>query len=258
MSKISIRFEGICTHICNPFPQEGVPHRVVLVKATREFPPHDARLIIPSAAALEAEVRAFAAGPRMTYEGEFADNYHVGLRGVTLSIANPHRGQHYRQDETFLCGMPRLSVVAGMWLGEPDPSVTCARNTDTAWMYFDVSAGMWTAGLVYEGAVAAEVACETEDDPVLRADPWPDAQGRHLSTSLKIADGKTLTVQYGGATRDDKHDFGIQFRVATNQPPPGTTLDKTPHCLLRRRLRDLVPPAPALSIGPGCSNSLFP
>ena len=258
MNSITVDFEGICTHVTYPYPQVPGPHRVVLARAYDDYVEHYARLIIPVSAAPLEEVSRFAAAPQMKFEGEIAGNYYVLVRGVTLRIGNPDLEQGYRQDQSFLCGIPRLSVIAGCWLGEPYPSVTSAGDTEKAWAYFNVSLGTWTAVYRYLGAAVAVLDCQTEGEPVLCADAFPSVpEVVTPSTSLTIASGSTVTVQYGAKDQDREDDFGIQFRVVDpNRRPPARAqwFDGSPCLTPVPDQRSGLPP----SIGPGCSNSLFP
>lgn len=252
MTSITVRFEGLCTHLIYPYPPEPPwVHRVVMPKAFPNFPAHTARLIIPLAAATVSAVRAFAALPHMRYEGVVHGNHHVALEGVELEIANATGP--YQQQLSFLCGIPRLSRLAGKWLGEPKAAVANARSVDETWAYFNVRTGTWSAGLVHEGASAAVLECETDGAPMLSATGFrPSLPG----PALKLEAGHTLTVQHV-SENDEEHDFGIHYRIVhESHRPPKLPIPAKAACL--EQLPTPAPAPPGQSIGPGCSNSTFP
>ncbi|HYI12407.1 MAG TPA: hypothetical protein VEK57_25360 [Thermoanaerobaculia bacterium] len=256
MSSITVRFEGICTHITYPYPPApDLPHRVVLPRAWGNYAEHVAMLFIPVAAATEEAVREFADFAGMRYDHVDDDNHHVWLEGVTLSIADVVGP--YEQQGTFLCGIPRLSGLTRTWLGEPDLAVTNGRKIADAWAYFDVTAGTWSAGTVHDGASAAVLDCDTPAEPMLRAASFD--QTMPVLKSLTLAPACTLTLRHVAAQNDRDDDFGIHYRVvrAARRPHnPGGPAQPAP-CILPK-LPPTAPIPPDQSIGPGCSNSLFP
>jgi hypothetical protein len=253
MSSLTIRFEGICTHITYPYPPApDCPHRVVMLRAWEPYREHIARLIIPTTAASETAVKKFAVVPYLEYERELEGNYHLRLNGVELSVRNGTGP--YEQQQTFLCCIPRLSGLMRNWLGEPDLGVTNGRLPIEAWAYFNIAVGTLSAGLVHQGASAAVLDCETTEAPVLVASGFSPLEPP--PSELRLEAGSTLTIQ-NVAENDAEDDFGIHYRVVR---PPRPTLPKGPTstapCL--KPLSQPEPPPPRQSIGPGCSNSIFP
>lgn len=211
-----------------------LPHRVVLPKAFGDLPAHSASLVIPANAAPADAVQAFATGP-LEYQGIQQDNYVITVLGATLEIGNPDPVAPYQLERTFLCGIPRLSKVAGTWFGEPDYVVTEDGRADYAWAFFNVTNGTFSAGLVHQGAAAAHLDCPTIGPPVLTATAFD--KSTPPSQPLTLESGTIVTLQYAaGNDADDAMDFAIHYRVVRPDRRPGPQLalvSAVPHCLVR-------------------------
>jgi hypothetical protein len=248
MSSITIRFEGICTHISYPYPPEAPwYHRVVLPRPWHdEHREHLATLLIPKSAASEADVRAFSS-PALEWKEPTSAHYRLQVNGVELSI--PNATGDYLQERSFLCGIPRLSQYGNAWFGAPDAEVIAGRWIGAAWGYFNVRHGTFTAGIVHQGASAAVLDSSTRGKPRLEARMFVLENVR----TLELEPGTILILQHVGIDADHDDDFAIHYRIIKHRPadPAGPTTRAS--CL-----DELPPTSPSLSIGPGCSNSIFP
>lgn len=254
MDHVTVQFEGICTHITYPYPPLGWPHRVVLPKSWGALAEHYAQLVIPvNAVESEADIHAFASGP-LKYLGVQENCYLIGLAGVALTIANPAPDSPYLLERTFLCAVPRLSQVAQQWFGAPDYAVVEDGQIEETWAYFNVAHGTFSAGIVHEGSVAAQLNCATAGAPVLDARKFGAAEGE--SQRLTLRPGTIMALQYiANENQDTEGDFAIHYHVVRPDLRPLTPLTppSVPPCDIPR-----LPCLVLAAIGPGCSNSLFP
>jgi hypothetical protein len=174
------------------------------------------------------------------------------LRGARVEIANA-LGKELRYEDSYDCCIPHLSQLTPD-LPPPSKEVVLAGDPDKASCYFDVGAGVFTAGYVAQGAATAVLTVTTIDLPIVRVHKF----GGTDSDDFRLRDGAEIALVNAGAEidDDDANDFLLHYETAQSIPVnAGIPTSVAPCC---RKLGDSYIINPKLSVGPGCSNSDFP
>jgi hypothetical protein len=254
MGTISIFFVGICTHMHQPEILGGLPgvrHRVVLVngKVPRKIngapiPPHRPSLRIAVKDILGT------LPPGVPVEDGIAE---WELEGTRFSIVGAVGALTY--EESYRVGIPHLRLLTKD-LPPPDPQVVIDADPSRASCYFDVDAGVFSAGIVGAGAATALLTIDTQDgDPSLRVHHF----GKEMPDEYRLRSGAEIAVTNTGLDErggDDPNDFLLHYETAM-PPVPANAGIPTGVAPDARRLRSYVIRT-HLDVGPGCSNSNFP
>ncbi len=253
MGEITVYFVGICTFMQDVEGKlPGVRRRVVLVNARKPqvvnqtmIQPHNPTLRI---AASDLQVNGVSA---TTENGCILE---WELHGCKLEIVDAVGDLTH--DETFECCVPHLKVLT------PDASgvsheVVLAGEADAASCYFDLTAGVLSAGLVAQGAAVSVLRVQTASDtPVLRVHKFrsDDVDEFSLRNGAQIA---LLNIGERGLAGDDPTDFLLHYRVVENVPENAAYPMKAATCC-RPLSPSYILEGARIGVGPGCSNANFP
>lgn len=234
MGTITIQFQGMCTHFPN-LNFENVPYRIVLVNASNgptldgvAIPPHFAMISWPTP------------NPAFT----------LPLTGVTVQVSNP--------TQRSTPGPLPLQSLTGMMapiqtLGPFSEEVVTQGIPAWTSCHFDINAGALTLVSGPNNTTAAQLVVETDGDPILSFNPFPNAPPlpEGLSPLTAIPSGTTITISNMAA--------GAQEQPSSPFPNSHFLI----HYLTARRYPSVpqVPPLPVLlqeTVGGGCSNSSYP
>lgn len=234
MGQLTIYFYGVCTHFNRAKSVTALPHRVVLVEASKgarihkkRIPPHEAVLC--------------------------AGRVREPLTGATVTVENVTSPLAY--DSSYGNCIPSLSVLT------PEPlaanlDVTMAEDRTRAAAHVDIHGGTFYGGTTRlpdgsPGAATAWVVMQTATDrPTLIIDPFGPEDGKRIELEN---DAKVLIAHVGVEGRDSEYDFLLHLKIAKKMPRtmrvPGASrcppVD-VPYC------DDVT------TVGPGCSNSNYP
>lgn len=248
MATIKIYFIGICTHIRTEAAQvPGMKHRVVLVngRAPRRI---NGSLIEPHIPTLRIRPSDLVVNGQPA-QSDLPCTLDWDLRGTRVDIANAIGDLQY--DAKYDCCIPHLSKLTPD-LPPPSKEVILGADAAKASCYFDVTAGMFSAGYVAEGAATAVLTVTTDDMPILRIRRFRESGEQQF----QLADGSEIAIANVGINdTDDENDFLLHYETAESIPEnAGVPSEVAPCC---EKLASHIIPA-RIAVGPQCSNSDFP
>jgi len=232
MTSLTVYFVGLCTHLTKS-SSGVVTHRVVLPNAGRDrlvngrlVRKHDARMRVRGRPDLDRT-----------------------LAGVTITVNSTTSKVTY--DPSYETCIPRLRDFAESGVPPLSATMIAGENADLVSAYFDAS-GTFAAGVNKEGAAIAYLHVDTIGSPVLTLDLF-EGQTERLELPL----GAIVSIENvdAGEGRRVDHDFLLHFKLFVNVPPDAEWPRHTTGCT---ELQDPELSAPAITVGPGCSNSTYP
>jgi hypothetical protein len=252
MGTITVYFIGICTHMHEAESEiPGLRHRVVLVNGRiprkingNDVPSHVPRLCVAPEDLVVNGVGAKSSCPESVLEWD--------LRGSRVDIANAV-GDELKYEWSYKCCIPHLRELTPD-LPPPSKEVVLAGDSEKASCYFDVTAGVFTAGYLGAGAATAVLKVTTSDAPIVRVHKF----GTTEWNEFHLRDGADIALTNVGAELnvDDENDFLLHYETAESIPPNAGVPTQLARCCTKLEPSYIV--NPKLSVGPGCSNSDFP
>jgi hypothetical protein len=249
MGEINIYFVGICTHMQDVTSElPGFKRRVVLVngRVPREINSHPIPPHIPTLRIATPDLMV-AGSPPVGRDSAILD---WELNGCHVDVANVTGDLTY--DPSFECCIPHLKRLTPN-LPKPSVPVVIGGESQKASCYFEMTAGVLSAGLIAQGAVVSMLKVETTDEaPILRVRGFrkDTPQEFQLRSGAQVA-----LVNAGIDGDDDPNDFLLHYETAEYIPPDAAIPTSPAACC--------KPLAPSYIIGSqglglGCSNSAFP
>src|SRR6185369_14103709 len=173
------------------------------------------------------------------------------LDGATIEIANA--AGELRYDKSFECCVPHLKVLTPN-LPPPSFRVVMEAKPEHASAYFDLTAGVLTAGTTKKGAaVSIRTVTTSDESPVLRMRGF----GAGEQQDFHLRDGATIVISNVGEEEvDGDDDFLLHYETAEFVPLDAKVPAEAAACCEPVELPKLA--HGAQNVGPGCSNSNFP
>jgi hypothetical protein len=226
MGKLNVYFVGVCVHLRNSV--KGVPHRVVLINASKGDHIHDLP-IDPHFAGLNIGVPDT---PRPD--------------GALFTIPNAV-SEAVDYDSSFERCIPRLADYSSSPLPPLSDAMTRGKDKALAAAYFD-AAGKFSAEVTHGGASVAKLVVETNGSPILRIAPFDGASPEDVN----LPDDATIEIAniVGSEATENDHDFLLNFKILEKIPDDASWPTEGKECQRSNRAYT--------TIGPGCSNTNYP
>ena len=250
MSKITVNFIGVCTHMNWTQTEPHFTRKTVLVNAwngtqidQRWIPPHKAELRV-----LLADVVP-PSSPPSERDGDVAI---YELRGVLLRIEAAVGDFQY--DPSYFTCVPSLEKLTPT-IGRPSQTVVDGNLPVDVAAAVLTTAGTMHGGRTVTGAAVAWWAVETSGtDPVALTMIGFDDR---LEAIIRVREGSTVTVaNIGDKKIDSLDDFLLHYKTAERVPEnPGLPSFPPFRCAVIPDHETIPHP---VTIGPGCSNSGYP
>ncbi len=216
MGKLTVVFQGICTHFLSLqglgiIPDQKV-HRVVLINASGEnvingvrIPPHFATI-------------------QLSPTTRNPDSQTFSLTGVNLTLgaagSPPLNYQDYGAVPTLRDQMSDIET-----LSDPNPSLLFEESWPAVAAYFTVDAGTFSSCVMTGAAVVKLVVDTDEDDDVvtLNATPFPGAPPLPFETvPIQLVSPATITIQNmanaQGELDEPRSHFFLHYLLAERYP----------------------------------------